>query len=124
MDSQVNTPALGVALLLPVGFANIGSFFAGGTSFAETFYHGALALEDFFHVSLHEENPVVERFGSRVRFPEFARQTCKEWNDDFDSGAFRFPNSRSCPDQRVKRRPSRARNNLCSSIRRLAACCR
>jgi hypothetical protein len=36
MDSQVNTPALGVALLLSVGFADVGSFFAGGARFAET----------------------------------------------------------------------------------------
>jgi hypothetical protein len=83
---QVKAPALGLVLLLPVGLADIGSFFAGCGRFAETLQHGVLALKDFFHVPLHEDKPVVERFGFRVRFPEFARQTCKEWEDDFYNG--------------------------------------
>ena len=70
VDSQSGAPALGMALLLPVDFADVGSVFVGGARFAETLQHRVLALQNFFHVPLHEENPVVERFGFRIRFPE------------------------------------------------------
>ena len=90
VDPQIGAPALSMALLLPVGLADIGSFFGGCGRFAETLQHGVLALKDFFHVPLHEENPVAERFRFRIRSPKSARQTCKEWDDDFDGRAFRL----------------------------------
>ena len=74
VDSQVGAPALGVALLLPVDLADIGGLFAGCGRLPETLKHGILALEDFFHVSLHEENPVVKRFRFGVCFPKLPRQ--------------------------------------------------
>ena len=53
VDSQGAAPTLGLALLLPVGFADVGAFVGGGR-FAQSLQHGALALEDFLHATLHE----------------------------------------------------------------------
>jgi hypothetical protein len=52
MDSQTIAPVLSVALLLPVGFADISGLFAGYGRLADTPEPAVLALEDFFHVSL------------------------------------------------------------------------
>ena len=51
MDSQTIVPVLSVALLLPVGFADISGLFAGYGDFRYP-EPAVLALEDFFHVSL------------------------------------------------------------------------
>jgi hypothetical protein len=44
VGSQIGAPTLSVVLLLPVGLADIGRFFAGGARFAEPLQHGVLAL--------------------------------------------------------------------------------
>ena len=62
VDSQTGTPSLGVAFLFPVDFADVGSLFVGYGRFAETLEHGVLALQNFFHIPLHEENPVMKQF--------------------------------------------------------------
>ncbi len=36
VDSRIGAPVLGVALLLPIGLADIGSFSSGGARFVET----------------------------------------------------------------------------------------
>ena len=63
-DAAAGEPALGVADLLAVGLGDVRTRPGG---LAEAGEHAVLAVEDFLHLALHEEDAVVEGGDGRLR---------------------------------------------------------